>query len=233
MCIRNRASEIRVEVCANVLPLCPHSRVSASSRRTRRRTRSAAGHIEFQNSRGYVTCPTNLFVTAAYSTRSAVKKSQMPLPSVGPYHADLPCPLVLSRLSSLRPHLFVILVAGFTPDPRSAVFSIRPTVKAKDGNGAVTSWRGVGQTERPRANERGGRRGPARKEAGSGTSRLEVEAAWVGGSCPGRRSLCRGDVLYTTERQIASSPTRKPLARSSPSFSFSFLFFPLLSSSSP
>lgn len=49
---------------------------------------------------------------------------------------------------------------------------------------------------------------------GSGTSRLEVEAAWVGGSCPGSRSLCRGDVLYTTERQIASSPTRKPLARS-------------------
>lgn len=62
---------------------------------------------------------------------------------------------------------------------------------------------------------------------GSGTSRLEVEAAWVGGSCPGRRSLCRGDVLYTTERQIASSPTRKPLARSP---SLPFLSPPPLSS---
>ena len=51
------------------------------------------------------------------------------------------------------------------------------------------------------------------------------EAAWVGGSCPDRRSLCRGDVLYTTERQIASSPTRKPLARSP------FLPFYLLPSS--
>ena len=59
---------------------------------------------------------------------------------------------------------------------------------------------------------------------GSGTSRLEVEAAWVGGSCPGRRSLCRGDVLYTTERQIASSLTRKPLARSSLPSSFLSLF---------
>lgn len=69
---------------------------------------------------------------------------------------------------------------------------------------------------------------------GSGTSRLEVEAAWVGGSCPGRRSLCRGDVLYTTERQIASSPTRKPLARSpslpflSPPSSFLFILPPFL-----
>lgn len=69
---------------------------------------------------------------------------------------------------------------------------------------------------------------------GSGTSRLEVEAAWVGGSCPGRRSLCRGDVLYTTERQIASSPTRKPLARS-PSLPFLSppLLFPLYSPSLP
>lgn len=53
------------------------------------------------------------------------------------------------------------------------------------------------------------------------------EAAWVGGSCPGRCSLCRGDVVYTTERQIASSPTRKPLARSPSSSSSSpplFLF---------
>lgn len=69
---------------------------------------------------------------------------------------------------------------------------------------------------------------------GSGTSRLEVEAAWVGGSCPGRRSLCRGDVLYTTERQIASSSTRKPLARS-PSLPFLSppLLFPLYSPSLP